>query len=516
MTHRSDEASTDRLGNLAKDFYERFLGLDRVRGSYELPPGVKATPGVKFEGKGRTIHKGPSVALWREHLEGKRGLGVVPIRDDSTCVFGVIDVDIYDKSLNEWEAQVRKKGLPLMLIRTKSGGAHFYLFFSEPVPAAECRDKLMDCALAMGFANVEIFPKQSKLAGTDDCGSWLNMPYFGGDSTDRYAIVNGEKLGMEDFLVEAHLRSLSLQDLTGVSTPVDPVMFGAPPCLLHLTQNGFGEGQRNKGLFNLAVFAKKKFSDDWQDRVIDMNRSFLDPPLRNEEVSQIIQSVNRKTYTYSCADSPLYEACSRVLCGRTEHGIRGSSKDPGVDFGSLTKILTDPPTWIVTVNGQRMKLDSSSVLLNQAKFAELCLDVMNVIPNRVTQTAWEGVVRGLLETVEEVEAPDDAGEQGQFIALFEQFCSETAPAKDKEELILGKPWEDDGLVYFRSPDMLRYMKKNGFIITPKQAWNILRMYDAGMERFSVKGKDVRCWSLPIGYEKQTDPFTVPKVDDHEY
>ena len=71
MTHRSDDSGVDRIGNLASSFFERFLGLDRVRGSYELPPGVKPTPGEKFEGKGRTVHKGPTVALWKAHLEGK-------------------------------------------------------------------------------------------------------------------------------------------------------------------------------------------------------------------------------------------------------------------------------------------------------------------------------------------------------------------------------------------------------------------------------------------------------------
>ena len=30
--------------------------------------------------------------------------------------------------------------------------------------------------------------RQTKLINDDDVGSWLNMPYFNGDETDRYAI----------------------------------------------------------------------------------------------------------------------------------------------------------------------------------------------------------------------------------------------------------------------------------------------------------------------------------------
>ena len=40
----------------------------------------------------------------------------------------------------------------------------------------------------LGFAGSEIFPKQDALAKPEDKGNWLNMPYFGGDATDRYGI----------------------------------------------------------------------------------------------------------------------------------------------------------------------------------------------------------------------------------------------------------------------------------------------------------------------------------------
>jgi hypothetical protein len=32
-------------------------------------------------------------------------------------------------------------------------------------------------------------PLQEKLLTDNDVGNWLNMPYFGGKETDRYAII---------------------------------------------------------------------------------------------------------------------------------------------------------------------------------------------------------------------------------------------------------------------------------------------------------------------------------------
>ena len=64
-----------------------------------------------------------------------------------------------------------------------------YLFCSEPVSAMTMRGKLMEWSVALGYSGVEVFPKQISLAGPKDIGNWINLPYFNGDHTVRYAIT---------------------------------------------------------------------------------------------------------------------------------------------------------------------------------------------------------------------------------------------------------------------------------------------------------------------------------------
>ena len=66
----------------------------------------------------------------------------------------------------------------MIVCRSKSGGAHAFLFTKEFVPATVMRVKLKLIASAMGFAGVEIFPKQDYIrVDRGDTGSFLNLPY---------------------------------------------------------------------------------------------------------------------------------------------------------------------------------------------------------------------------------------------------------------------------------------------------------------------------------------------------
>ena len=56
---------------------------------------------------------------------------------------------------------------------------------------------LKNLSATLGFAGTEIFPKQTKLIGADDVGSWLNLPYFG---ETRYAFLDtGDGATLQEF-----------------------------------------------------------------------------------------------------------------------------------------------------------------------------------------------------------------------------------------------------------------------------------------------------------------------------
>ena len=53
--------------------------------------------------------------------------------------------------------------LPLVVCRSKSGGAHIFLFSTKFIEEKIMRDKLLEIRAILGFANAEVFPKQIEL-----------------------------------------------------------------------------------------------------------------------------------------------------------------------------------------------------------------------------------------------------------------------------------------------------------------------------------------------------------------
>jgi hypothetical protein len=472
----------------------------------------KKDPRGKVPGKAKTIKEPVTEKIWEAHLTGKEGLGIVPVDDEGFTKFGAIDVDVYDLNLENLESRVRKTKMPLTVCRTKSGGAHLYLFMKDPTPASFVREKLMEWAVFLGYPQVEVFPKQSELGGEDDIGSWINMPYFGGDRTTRYAVVEGKNLSTLEFLDYADGVATLAPDIEALTIEQDEELVGGPPCLQHLAKSGFPDGARNQGLFDLGVFCKMKFGDKWKDKTREFNQKYLIPPLEKQETETIIKSVDKKSYFYRCKESPIASVCNRSICSRREYGVNRSGNDPGITMDGMAKILTDPPMWMMNVNGRRIKLSSADDFLLQNRFTRVCVDSYNIVPNRVNENVWRDLVRTLLDKVEEIEAPADTGLKGEFFALLEKYCSERSMARYQDELLTGKPWQDGDWVMFRSTDMLEWMKKKKFNIGSREAWNFLRDKKARSREFTLKGKHIRVWIIPA-FTQQTEPLDVPDMSE---
>ena len=169
-----------------------------------------------------------------------------------------------------------------------------YLFCKEWVSAQLVKTKLEELSAALGFGGCEVFPKQIQiLAERGDVGGWINMPYFNCNDTKRFAISHGNNLSPEQFLELAEKNLLDSKAIEKLTVEVNSELKEGPPCLQHLTQQGFPEGTRNNGLFNMAVYARKAFPDNWQAMVESFNIKFMDPPLKSTEVLEVIKSASK-------------------------------------------------------------------------------------------------------------------------------------------------------------------------------------------------------------------------------
>ena len=162
------------------EFINLFTGVERAHGCTKVTETTE--DGVKVKGQSFVVRQPVTEQLWRKHLQGTQSLGIIPINDDNKCKWGCVDIDSYagfdHKKLID---KIKQFKLPLAVCRSKSGGAHVFLFTVNPVSAERMRDKLTEIKTLLGYGASEVFPKQIRLKSQDDTGNFLNLPYFNGD-----------------------------------------------------------------------------------------------------------------------------------------------------------------------------------------------------------------------------------------------------------------------------------------------------------------------------------------------
>ena len=169
-----------------KNFIDLFSGLKRAHGCTYVEK--KGADGTKIKGKSFVKREAVTEKLWQNHLNGiEPSLGIIPIDENNECRWGCIDVDKYNLNHKKLINLINNNQLPLTLCRSKSGGAHIFIFTTVPVEAKLIRDKLTSISAFLGFGNAEVFPKQVELKSKDDTGNFLNLPYFNSTKTTRYA-----------------------------------------------------------------------------------------------------------------------------------------------------------------------------------------------------------------------------------------------------------------------------------------------------------------------------------------
>lgn len=496
---------------LAERFFKLFDGLDRAHGIFT----IAQSNGVKVGGKARTEQTPPTLELWRQHLEGTLGLGVVPIREDNTCRFGAVDIDVYPLDLAVLAREIASLKMPLVVCRTKSGGAHLYLFTREPVPAELLRGRLMEWAIALGYAGVEVFPKQVRLAGPKDIGNWINMPYLAGARSVRYAVdADGKRLSPEAFLDAAEGGAVDEEFLDNFELPLNSdegAFQEGPPCLQSLAKRGFPPGSRNNALFDIAVYLRKRHETGWEEKLAEMNIKYMSPG-KQSEVDGAIKSVKKKGYSYMCGEQPIVSCCNKQVCLTRKYGVGSGEGEPGVVFGEIVKLTTTPPTWIWDVNGARIEL-STEDLMSQGRFQKHCMEQLNKWPNIMKPARWRAMIQERLGRATVVEVPTDATDGGLLTIYLQRYCTGQAQARVIDEMLMSKPFTDKEAkrTYFTSTDFMRYLeqqKVRGVGVKDLYRW-IRKLPEHEHHFMNLKGKGVNCWSVP-SFPEQTEPFAVPQ------
>ena len=277
--------------------------------------GLQRGYGILHDDNHRYVKGQPTTELYQQHLEGKISLGIIPITDKSSCKFGAIDIDDHKKGgikkdfdYNTLLKKIKFLKLPVTVFKSKSGGAHCYLFLDKFYPAIDVRHIMKKFAYALGCSrDIEVYPKQEKLKPSDN-GNFINLPYKGGN-TRVLLDFEGKELNTSEAMLYASKRVTNESNWSKFK----------------LLDHGKSQ-DRNNRTFAATAFIKKHYGD-WEDQVVEYNKIFNNPPLEEKELFQTVISSNEKKDYF---DTELEEAPPTELVGYdiSEYRVRTDITKP--------------------------------------------------------------------------------------------------------------------------------------------------------------------------------------------
>jgi hypothetical protein len=325
----------------------------------------------------KTVYSAVTAELWQKHLNGEIIIGVKPELNDK-AKWGCIDVD--PSSYKDFKSKkfvniIQEYKLPLVPVKSKSGGLHIFLFLKDWSTVKQIRE-VLDKWNSKFFMSKEVFP----------CNKSVGMPYHKSERAVEYAYSdNNEALLVGGFIEEAFKKRSSIDDLLKFKTDDYEPEEGYkefPPCIQKLLNDKWTGDNRNNILFNAAVLEMKK-SEGHIDKkalkeiLLERNQQMFAEPLTEKEiVGTVLNSVFKNNYTYKCPPKHGYMTpiCNKDLCRLRKLGIGAQAPDIIDEFSEVEQIK-DMKTTYYTFKYKEIPMTFASIdLIDEKSFRTRMMD----------------------------------------------------------------------------------------------------------------------------------------------
>ena len=472
------------MQELQKEFKDHFTGLTRNFGFCNISNGYKDpdTGKIKFRSGDYGWSGKPITDLdYQQHLDGTKSIGIQPCNDNGLARFGAIDIDpkIYKNlDLKYYLDIIQEKELPLIPIKSKSGGLHLYVFTKQLVKAKIIKDFLEEVLFLFKLPiNTEIFPKQTKLGDDTDGnklnGNFINLPYFG--KKERVAIdPSGKEIPFAIFLNCIELNKQTAEQLKNISGNIiqKELTGGAeefkdgPPCLEILSKNKMTDG-RDRFLYNYMVFAKKKYSDDWKNKVLQAGRNYFEfnATWTDDHIEKKIKNWEKETKGHTCSDELLAPVCVKSECVKRRFGIISDKKINWPLMNHLIKVDFKPdPEYYFTVEnkkGESVPVHAKDVnkLKDQKELRGLIMAQADVFPPPIKAMEFYEMINALLDGVDTVQPAPGTTPMEILKKLLQEHIN-GPQATTFNSFQSGNVLKDNTYAWFVYDDFYNFLKEN--------------------------------------------------------
>jgi hypothetical protein len=466
------------------DFIKCFTGLQRNFGFCNISNGYTDpnTGKIKFNAgdygwSGKPITEDD----YRLHLHGKKSIGIQPCDDNGLACFGAIDIDpkVYKElDIKKYLDIIQEKELPLIPIKSKSGGLHLYLFTKEFVKAKVIRDFLEQVLFLFKLPiTTEIFPKQTKLGsdtnGNKVNGNFINLPYF--NKSERVALdPSGKEMPLDLFLKVVEINKADIEKLENISNDLikKELTGGAeefkdgPPCLEILSKNKMKDG-RDRFLYNYMVMAKKKYPDNWGKMVLKAGRNYFefDQIWTDDYIEKKIKHWEKQEKGHTCHDDLLAPVCIKSECVKRKFGIISDKKINWPLMTNLIKVDFKPdPEYYFTVereDGETVQVHAKDVnkIKDQQELRGLIMAQADFPPPPIKGMDFFEIQKALFSTIDTVQ-PAPGTTPMEILKKHLKDYIHSTEATSHNSFKSGNVLKDDTFAYFVYDEFFNDLKDN--------------------------------------------------------
>ena len=450
---------------------------------------IKSTVNGELDERGKritsytTVHEPVTLSEWQQHLDGKIRIGFKP-EEDGMCMWGCIDVDpssYTNYSQKKYVDIIKNFKLPLVAIKSKSGGLHIFVFFKQWADVQKTSEKLKKINDKYFMAQ-EIFP----------CNKALNMPYQNMNGTMEYAYDdNNNPILIEKFIEIAQQKKIDPEDFYKLRIKEyepESMWNTYAPCVQKLIQEKWEGNNRNNYLFNILVLEGKKNPSlnvqQIQDIGIQRNSQIFNKPLGQNEVINLCKSVHKGNYDYQCPPKhpELQPICNKELCQQRRLGIGEAVPEIIDDFDEVTfvkgiktmeynfkfrgKDITVTPEDIKDQKSFKVRLAYEQIYWMELKPSRKGPNPFDLLMQRLVESAVEDKRHLYQDTVEEKK-------YGLLKDFFEAHIEQDKFDKLKDNYVVID--SKTNMCYFKKETLEKFLakKNNGLFKSASQALKML-------------------------------------------
>lgn len=242
---------------------------------------------------------------------------------------------------------------------------------------------------------------------------------------------------------------------------------------------GAKEGKRNQTLARLAGYFKNHHPKDVTQNIVMLVASRCNPPLPQNEVGRIVDSIYR-------------------------YNDNKNGQDPVV---KLKIVQTEPPYYLVrTKRGKEFAVNVDD-LTSFGRFKKAYITHTNSFPSWTNAKNWEKYVDNLLANAEIEEAPDDASEEQAIFEIIQtRVMNEAKDAKNIAEYHGGNVIRREDGVYFASQAVWQHLRDKGINMNKNEIYRVLRSRGCRSGTVRFDSNIIRGWILP--YETREDAIVT--------